>query len=129
MEPEIPEGPQIDFYIQMPSEADMPTVLADFYKQDTETTVDPDTGEETTTNVGDPYLVQHTHHYAIDVVGIIYKATGNMLTDPDGNEYPEMAAQPGWHVNIRLIGDKARPVVEALADYTVNPVTPERVWL
>jgi len=28
-----------------------------------------------------------------------------------------------------LIGDKARPVVEALADYTVNPVTPERVWL
>ena len=129
MEPEIPEGPQIDFYIQMPSEADMPTVLADFYKQDTETTVNPDTGEDTTTNVGDPYLVQHTHHYAIDVVGAIYKATGNMLTDADGNEYPEMAAQPGWHVNIRLIGDKARPAVEALADYTVNPVTPERVWL
>lgn len=125
----VEEGPQIDFYIQMPSEADMPTVLADFYKQDTETTVNPDTGEETTTNVGDPYLVQHTHHYAIDVVGTIYKPTGNMLTDADGNEYPEMAAQPGWHVNIRLIGDEVRPQVEALSAYEVNPVTPERVWL
>jgi len=52
-----------------------------------------------------------------------------MLTDPDGNEYPEMAAQPGWHVNIRLIGDVARAQVEALSAYEVNPVTPERVWL
>lgn len=125
----LEEGPQIDFYLKLNSEADMPTVLADFYRQDTETTVNPDTGEETTTNVGDPYLVQFTHDYAIDVVGEIYKPTGTMLTDPDGNEYPEMALQPGWHINIRLIGDNVRAQVEAMTDYIVYPATPERVWL
>ena len=118
-----------DFYLKLDAEADMPTVLADFYRQDTETTVDPDTGEETTTNVGDPYLVQHTHDYAIDVVGTIHKPTGNMLTDEDGNEYPEMAEQPGWHVNIRLMNDNVLPQVEALSTYVVEPTTPARVWL
>ena len=120
-----------DFFLKLASEADMPTVLSAFYRQDTETTVDDETGEETVVNVGDPYLVQHTADYAIDVVGIIHKPTGVMLTDADGNEYPEMAALDGWHINLRLVGEAKRADAEALSDYVVNPepMTPSRVWL
>ena len=119
-----------DFYICLPSEADMPTDLAFAYKQDTTTEVDDETGEETVVNVGDPYLVPFTADYAIDVVGVIQKPTGNTLTDAEGNEYPEMAPIAGWHINIRLIGDAMRSEVEALdAQYGVEPATPERVWL
>jgi len=53
-----------------------------------------------------------------------------MLTDADGNEYPEQAPLDGWHVNIRLIGDARRADVEAIdAVYGVAPASPERVWL
>ena len=123
-------APKTDFYVKLATEADMPTALSAFYQQDTTTEVDPETGEETVTNVGEPYLVQNTHDYAIDIVGIIHKATGNTLTDDEGNEYPETAPLDGWHVNIRLIGDARRADVEALSDYFVDPepVTPARVW-
>jgi len=53
-----------------------------------------------------------------------------MLTDADGNEYPEQAPLDGWHVNIRLIGDARRADVEAIdAVYGVAPASPARVWL
>ena len=120
----------IDYCLKLNSEADMPTALAAFYHQDTETTVDPETGEETTTNVGDPYLVTHTADYAIDVVGTIHEPTGNTLTDAEGNEYPEMAAVDGWHINIRILNDTKRADVEAIdALYGVTPNSPSRVWL
>ena len=125
-----PEVIKTDFYIRLATEADMPTVLSSFYKQDTETTVDEETGEETTTNVGDPYLVSNTSDYAIDVVGTLHEPTGNTLTDEDGMEYPEMQAMSGWHVNIRLTGDAVRETVEALdTSHGVTPETPIRVWL
>jgi len=128
MEPEIIKT---DFYLKLASEADMPSVLGAFYKQDYTTIVDPETGEESTQIEGEPYLVQHTADYAIDVVGIIHKPTGVMLTDADGNEYPEMAALDGWHINLRLVGEAKRADAEALVAYTVDPtpVTPSRVWL
>ena len=111
----------------------MPTVLSSFYKQDTETTVDEETGEETTTNVGDPYLVPNTSDYAMDVVGTLHEPTGNTLTDEDGVE----------HVNIRIRGgilnkdaedaeatDTLRDTVEAIdTSHGVTPETPMRVWL
>jgi len=119
-----------DFFLKLASEADMPTVLSAFYRQDTETTVDDETGEETVVNVGDPYLVAHTHDYAIDVVGVIYRATGNTLTDADGNEYPEQAPLGGWHVNIRIVNNAMRDTVEELdAIYGVQPQSPARVFL
>ena len=125
-----PEVIKTDFYLRLATEADMPTVLSSFYTQDTETTVDDETGEETTTNVGDPYLVSNTSDYAIDVVGTLHEATGNTLTDEDGMEYPEMQAMSGWHVNIRLTGDAVRETVEALdTSHGVTPETPIRVWL
>ena len=125
----IVEAPKRDFYLKLTAESDMPTVLSDFYRQDYVTTVD-DEGVETQTPDGDPYMVTHTHDYAIDVVGLIHKPTGVTLTDSEGMDYPEMAAVDGWHVNIRLVSDAMRDVVEALdGAYGVTPVTPQRVWL
>ena len=125
-----PEVIKTDFYLRLATEADMPTVLSSFYTQDTETTVDEETGEETTTNVGDPYLVSNTSDYAIDVVGTLHEATGNTLTDEEGMEYPEMQAMTGWHVNIRLMGDAMRDTVETLdTSHGVTPEAPQRIWL
>ena len=146
MTEEILEEPEViktDFYLKLANEDAMPSVLSSFYKQDTETTVDEETGEETTTNVGDPYLVPNTSDYAIDVVGTLHEPTGNTLTDEDGIEYPEMQAMTGWHVNIRIRGgilnkdaedaeatDTLRDTVEAIdTSHGVTPETPMRVWL
>ena len=122
--------PRTDFFLKLSSEADMPTVMSAFYRQDTQTLVDDETGEETVVNVGEPYFVPNTHDYAIDVVGVIHKPTGTMLTDAEGFEYPEMAALDGWHINIRILNDNKRADVEALSAYFVDPepMTPSRVW-
>ena len=125
----IIEARKRDFYLRLSAESDMPTVLADFYQQDYVTNVD-DEGVETQVADGDPYLVQFTHDYAIDVVGTIYEPTGVTLTDSEGMDYPEMAVVDGWHVNIRLVGDAMRETVEALdATHGVTPNSPSRVWL
>ncbi len=126
----IIEAPKTDFYLRLSAESDMPTVLSDFYQQDYVTQVDEETGESTQVADGDPYLVQFTHDYAISVVGTLHEPTGTMLTDEEGNEYPEMQAMTGWHVNIRLVGDAVRETVEALDEsHGVNPEQPMRVWL
>jgi hypothetical protein len=59
---------------------------------------------------------------AIDVIGVIYKPTGKMLTTDDGDA-PEMAPVPGWHVNVRHTAEA--PELNA---YSVAPSSPERVW-
>ena len=87
---EVIDAPKVDFYLRLSAESDMPTVLADFYRQDYVTNVDEE-GVETQTPDGDVYLVAHTHDYAIDVVGTIYEPTGETLTDDEGVAYPEMA--------------------------------------
>jgi len=127
---EIIEAPKTDFFIRLPSEADLPTAFSAFYKQDYVTFVDEETGESTQTPEGEPYLVMHSHDYAIDLVGVIYEPTGNMLTDDEGNEYPETAPVDGWHVNVRLVGDARRADVEAIdAVYGLIPNSPSRVFL
>ena len=127
---EVIEAPKTDFYLRLSAESDMPTVLSDFYQQDYVTQVDEETGESTQVADGDPYLVQFTHDYAISVVGTLHEPSGTMLTDEEGNEYPEMQAMAGWHVNIRLVGDAVRETVEALDEtHGVTPETPMRVWL
>ena len=125
----IIEARKRDFYLRLSAESDMPTVLSAFYRQDYVTQID-DEGVETQVADGDPCLVTHSHDYAISVVGTLHEPTGTMLTDEEGNEYPEMQAMPGWHINIRLVGDGVRETVEALdASHGVNPETPMRVWL
>ena len=126
---EVIDAPKVDFYLRLSAESDMPTVLADFYRQDYVTNVDEE-GVETQTVDGDPYLVAHSHDYAIDVVGVLHEPTGNTLTDEEGNEHPEMAPMAGWHVNMRLVGDAMRETVEALDEtHGVTPEAPKRVWL
>ena len=126
----IEEVVKTDFYLRLGSESDMPTVLADFYRQDYVTQIDEETGESSQVADGDPYLVTHSHDYAISVVGTLHEPTGTMLTDEEGNEYPEMQAMTGWHINIRLVGDAVRETVEALDEsHGVNPEQPMRVWL
>lgn len=60
---------------------------------------------------------------SVDVIGTIYKPTGEMLKDEDGNEYPAFAAIDGYHVNVR-----ASEEIPALATYKIEPKTPSRVW-
>jgi hypothetical protein len=41
-----------------------------------------------------------------------------------------MVAATGWHLNIRLLNDTKRTIVESIDElYGVTPVTPNRVWL
>jgi hypothetical protein len=80
---------------------------------------------------------------SIDFVGTIYRPTGNMLEDLDGNEYPELAPLEGYHVNLRLaslpvtqsvdevtgeVTEIPSPIPDLLAPYIVEPTTPSRVW-
>jgi hypothetical protein len=124
------EAPRTDFYLKLDAEADMPTVLSAFYKQDYTTIVDPETFEESTQLEGEPYFVANTSDYSIDVVGVLHEPTGNTLTYANGLEYPEMVALDGWHVNIRLTGDVLRDETEALdVSHGVIPSAPKRVWL
>ena len=104
-------GPKNDFYIKLPNEAAMLTVLSAFYNEEGE-------------------LVTNTADYSIDVVGVLHEATGVTLTDASGMDYPELVVIPGWHVNIRLSGDTMRDAVEALdVSHGVTPTSPLRIWL
>ena len=138
-EPIIEEAPKRDFYFSFPDEAAATTALQPFYHQpqvqsvDAETgekLFDEETGEPIMENDGDAYLVTGSADHAFDTIGLIYKATGNMLTDDEGTEYPEMAPVDGWHVNLRIRGDYMRTEAEAIdAEYGVEPATPHRTWL
>ena len=55
------------------------------------------------------------------IIGTVYKATGTMLVDEEGFEYPEQVAVDGYHVNV-LGGD------EELNAYTVKPSSPSCVF-
>lgn len=71
---------------------------------------------------GTPVLFSHTH--AIDCIGTIYEPTGNMITDGDGIEYPEMQAIPGYHVNYK--GESLPTELQPFE--IIPPATPYRVW-
>jgi hypothetical protein len=57
----------------------------------------------------------------IDIIGIIYKPTGE--SDEEG--YDLMYPLPGWHVNVRLVAGEDVAVLEP---FKVEPSTPMRVW-
>jgi hypothetical protein len=59
---------------------------------------------------------------AVDVVGVIYKPTGNVLKTDEG-EVPEMAPIDGWHVNVRHTEEA--PELDA---YNVEVKTPSRMF-
>ena len=126
----IAEAPKRDFYYAFTDEAAAATALQPFYYQPVITSVDEETGETVETPDGDAYLVMHSHDHSFDIVGLIHEPTGNMLTDAEGIEYPEMAPIDGWHINLRIRGDYMRDDAEAIdATSGVSPVTPHRTWL
>ena len=67
-------------------------------------------------------------HYAVELDVPVTESTGATLTDDDGNEYEETARVPGYHVNLRLLDSAYEEQVEALSQYQVSPVTPQRVF-
>ena len=90
-------------FLKFPDEATTKTVLADYLSDEGQWVTD-----------------SHTH--SLDPVGVIYRPTGNMLTDENGIEYPEMAAIAGYHVN--FLGDL--PAIPSA--YIVTPLNPVRIF-
>jgi hypothetical protein len=99
-----------DFFLKFDSPA-----AADAVLYDEQTVVDGDTVE----------TVKKAKYAAIDVIGTIYEPTGKMLpaSDDSGDAVPEMAAIPGWHVNVRHTSEAPE-----LEQYRVHPATPHRMW-
>ena len=69
--------------------------------------------------------VKVPRYAAVDVIGVIYKATGKVLPAPDGSgdAVDEMAPIDGWHVNVRHTEEA--PELDA---YKVTPQSPVRGW-
>jgi len=61
----------------------------------------------------------------LDIIGTMYSATGNTLTDSDGMEYPEMEAVDGYHANLR---ETLTDVQVAALPTVAAPTTPHRIW-
>ena len=90
-------------FLKFPDEATAKTVLDDYVS-------------------ADGAWITDSHTHSLDPVGVIYRPTGNVLTDENGIEYPEMAAIAGYHIN--FLGK-----LPGLAhDYIIYPDTPARVF-
>ena len=115
MEEEFESVPTYGPYFKWSSEKTWITAAkkAGFYKTVTET--DPETGEETTSEVLDAY----THEHSIDVVGVIYKGG---KWDDEGKEIEAPVKQDGFHVN--YLG----PLPADWDKQSVEPKTPVRVF-
>jgi hypothetical protein len=110
-----------DMFLKFSDEAEMLSVLFHDVAVEWETVTDEETGEVTKT----PIAFESRPRFAnTDIIGAIYRPTGNTLTDDEGNEYPEQAALEGYHVNIR-----AEAPIEELGSFRVYPNAPVRVWL
>lgn len=72
---------------------------------------------------------EHIHHQRVllDEIGAIHAPTGAMMTDDQGNEWPEIAPVPGYHANLRVLDD-ALAVEFAEMALDPAPATPARVW-
>jgi hypothetical protein len=76
------------------------------------------------TNVQDDVVetVLVPKYAAVDVVGVIYKPTGNTLMTEEGEVF-EHAPIEGWHVNVRHTEEAPE-----LQPFQVYPVAPKRMW-
>lgn len=101
-----------DYYLKFANEAEARAVL---YRK--EGVVEASEGVEANEGYEVPNFC------AIDHIGTIYKPTGKMLQTEEG-EVPEMAAIPGYHVNVRVVNEDA----SALEPYKVQPNNPVRGW-
>ena len=61
-----------------------------------------------------------------DMIGDIYKPTGEMITSEGGYKYPAMEKIAGYHVNLRVLDDE---LAEGFLHSCCNCKTPSRVWV
>ena len=96
-------------YLRAPDEATMMGAL------DTAGLVgeDPETSEQIIG--GDPRAIR------VKLLGTLYEPTGETLTDVEGNEYPEMAPVPGYHVNVFVHPDHEAAYRAVLSDVLIDP--------
>jgi hypothetical protein len=115
-----PEQVHADLCLKFPDEA---AAFATLYEPVTQTvtTYDEEGAASTVTaEVEGEFKPRHTA--SIDTIGVIYQPIGDM--DAEGNFLT--AALPGWHVNLR--GSFTPEQMEVLAQFTVVPENPVRVW-
>lgn len=86
------------------------------------TTVTDDEGSTATIEEPIPGEFVPRYGMAIDTIGVIHKAIGDM--DAEGNFLT--AALPGWHVNLR--GTFTEEQMAELEVFKVEPTNPVRVW-
>lgn len=67
------------------------------------------------------HRIKGSHDFSISLIGDVYHATGILLTDVEGNEYPEVVLVPGYHVNVNAVN---RTLPDYLKEFEVFPVTP-----
>ena len=91
-------------YLKFTDEADAIAVLEDYRGTD---------------EAGNAIWLTGSNEHALDVVGTIYKPTGEIV-----DEVPVMAPLAGYHVNLLLVGD----VPAALEAYSVIPSSPSQVF-
>lgn len=70
-----------------------------------------------------PMLASHVH--ALDVIGTIHRP-GEY--DSEGDELSPPVAKPGWHANLRWLGEGEPPATLLAIALDPEPETPERVW-
>lgn len=61
----------------------------------------------------------------LDVIGLIYKPTGVMITNEDGIEHPEMMPVDGWHANLK---DALTAEQETALPLIATPNAPYKKW-
>lgn len=83
--------------------------------------------EDTLISAGlaETYQDEFIPRVTLDVIGIIHKPTGKILTTKDGMKYPEMVPIDGYHANLKA---ELTEQQEALVPIIPAPTTPYRVW-
>jgi len=108
----------MDLYLKFSSKTEADSVL--YTTTPVLAVVDPE--GNVITPAGDDIV---TPNFAnIDVLGTIYKPTGESTTNEDGMEVPVMVALDGYHVNVRAVGEDT----STLTPFSVVPSVPRRVW-
>jgi hypothetical protein len=102
-----------DYFLKFDSEAEAKSVL---YRIEGAVEADPENGVEAQEGY------ELANYLAIDLIGTIWKPTGQIVNTTEG-DVPEMAPLPGYHANVRIVGEAPE-----LEPYRVFPETPNRMW-
>jgi hypothetical protein len=103
----------IDYFLKFESEAQAKAVLFSVVGA---VEADPENGVEAQEGY------ELTKYPAVDMIGVIYKPTGQFVNTTEG-DVPEMIALAGFHANVRT-----KDEAPELEPYRVYPVTPSRMW-